>query len=164
MSSRMNGMVIYVARNRDMLLAVKLVEHLEVVMQRPLSKTPNKNGDYFLVVYEKNYATNLANLRSVRFTTSTYGKMESQHHTEDCPFFAKLLRDSVGNNEPFTLEELGLSKNIIQRLNQNDVTNVLELLAVRKSLLKKFSGIGKVMLVEIEQILAKHKLKLNPFN
>lgn len=164
MSSNMNGMVIYVSRNRDMLLAIKLVEHLDLRMQRPLAVKANKDGDYTLVVYQKNHGLNLADLQRVRLTSSTYGKMELHDCNEDCPFFAKLLLDSVGEGEPTTLKELDLNKNTIQRLTSNGIKNVAELLATRKSLLKKLPNIGKITLEEIELALSKHRLKLNPFN
>lgn len=157
-------MVIYVARNRDMLLAIKLVEHLDLLMQRPLAVKPNKDGDYTLVVYQKNHSLNFADLQRIRLTSSTYGKMELHDCREDCPFFAKLLRDSVGEGEPTTLEELDLNKNTIQRLTSNGIKNVAELLAMRKSLLKKLPNIGRVTLEEIVESLKKHQLKLNPFN
>lgn len=162
--SKMNGMVIYVARNRDLLLGVKLVNHFEFRMQRPLSKVPNKNGDYTMVVYQKNHAINMASLQSVRLTSSTYGKMVHRDHNEDCSVFAQLLADSVPASEPKMLEELGLSKATINRLHISDVKNVSELLAVRSSLLKKFPGVGKATLEEIEKALEKYQLKLNPFN
>lgn len=161
--TKVSGMAIYVSRNRDLLLGVKLVNHLEFTMQRPLSKKRNKNGDYTLVVYQKNHAINVANRQSIRLTSSTYGKLERREHADNCPDFAELLASSVADDEPRTFKELGLNSGICNRLISNDIHNVAELLATSIRLLKKMPNIGRGTLEEIEQLLNKHQLKLNPF-
>lgn len=159
----MNSMTIYVSRSRDMLLGIKLHDHLEHLLQRPLSKLPNANSEYSMVVYCRTHGNNFPELAIVRLTNGTTPKMVRMSHNVNSRIFAETLLNSVGPEEPITFQQLDLSKIAITRLKNAGIHDVQGILARTEKEIKRIPGIGKMVFKEIEEELKHFGLRLNPY-